>query len=217
MKRLAKQQLNPPTQAWQRELADAGYSVAAGVDEVGRGAWAGPVVAAAVILPFGAQLPGVSDSKLLSKSRRQQLESAIKMQAVAVGLGWVSAREVDRLGLSAAVKVSIERALANMQTEYRAVMLDGVFNPLADADGCTAARPKADATELAVAAASVVAKLARDRYMRLIDRRYPRYGFATHVGYGTRQHQERLQHHGPCPEHRMSYKPVAASAYQIAQ
>lgn len=199
-----------PTQDWQRELATQGYPVVAGVDEVGRGSWAGPVVAAAVILPHGISLPGVGDSKKLSLVARLRAERLIKQQAVAVGIGWVSAKELDEIGLSAAVTLSVERSLANLQMEYDYVMLDGSVNTLKASGAPAGVRVGADATELAVAAASVVAKVARDRYMELVDRQYGGYGFASNVGYGTAAHRAHLAEVGATSEHRRSYAPIAA-------
>lgn len=197
-----------PTQSWQHELMSAGYELAAGVDEVGRGAWAGPLVAAAVVLPPQASLTGVTDSKALSLRQREALESAIKREAIAVGIGWVPAAELDQLGLTAASRLAVERSLSDLVRPVEAVMLDGKHNILEGGQWLASARPKADSTELAVAAASVVAKLARDRYMAMLARLYPEYGFERHVGYGTAAHRVAMESHGLTPVHRRSYAPV---------
>lgn len=183
-----------------------GYSVVAGVDEVGRGCLAGPVTAAAVILPPGSRIPGARDSKLLTPLQRHQLASRIKRRALAIGVGWSSPAEIDRHGLTRAVQLSGLRALTNLQAKYDAVILDGNHNYLRQ--HCYAeAIIKADQTNLSVACASIVAKVARDRYMTLMHRLYPDYGFNQHKGYGTRQHQAALSL-GLTPLHRRLFAPI---------
>jgi ribonuclease HII len=180
--------------------------VVAGVDEVGRGSWAGPVTAAAVVLPRGIRLPGVQDSKKLSLPDRQRLARLIKRRAVAVGLGWSSHLEVDRFGLTWAVRQSGLRALAGLRLQYQAVLLDGNHNYLKD--HCRAeAVIRADDRCLSVAAASIVAKTARDSFMRYQHRLFPQFGFDTNVGYGTRAHRLAVAQ-GLSPLHRRLFKPV---------
>lgn len=196
---------------WQlvRSLKQRGYAVVAGVDEVGRGCLAGPVAAAAVILDPHAQLPGVRDSKLLTPNRREQLGRLIKRQSLAIGLGWASAAEVDGHGLSWAVTAAAQRALVDLGRAYDAVVLDGTYNYLKDY--CVSeTHVRADNRCLQVAAASIIAKAARDAYMRQMHRLYPAYGFATHKGYGTARHLQALTA-GASPIHRLSCKPVAAA------
>ena len=196
-----------PTPTWEL-VADAVAAgrVVAGVDEVGRGAWAGPVVAGAVIFTPAASIPGLRDSKLLTPPARRQLDREIRRRAVAVGLGWVSAAEVDGQGLSWAVQASGLRALAALEQAFDLVMLDGKHNYL---EGHQPARVavKADQLIVPVAAASVVAKVARDRYMERLARRYAGYGFEQHKGYGTRAHAEALMQLGASPAHRRSWGP----------
>lgn len=183
-----------------------GCEVVAGVDEVGRGCWAGPVTAAAVVLPRGIRIPGVQDSKKLTAADRQTLAGRIKQRALAVGLGWSSPAEVDRFGLTWAVKQSGLRALAGLRLEYHAVMLDGNHNYLKD--HCRAkAVVKADDRCLSVAAASIIAKTARDTFMRYQHQLFPQYGFDTNVGYGTKFHRAAVRD-GLSPLHRRLFKPV---------
>ncbi len=184
-----------------------------GIDEVGRGAWAGPVVAGAVVLPPELVIPGVADSKVLSHASRVRLDRAIRRQALAVGIGWVSAAEVDRQGLSWAVRESGLRALADgvIGAEPYMVVLDGRHNYL---DGLhrSVAIVKADALVVPVSAASIVAKVARDRYMQALARRHVGYGFEKHKGYGTALHRAALRELGPSAEHRLSFKPLLEAA-----
>ena len=205
MKRLLVQ----PDRVHEAELWARGYERVAGVDEVGRGSWAGPVTAAAVILPPNAQLVGVRDSKLLTKRKREHLAREIKQMATAIGIGWASAAEIDEVGLSQALSRAGERALENLGVDM--VLLDGTFNYLVNYVVTTIAR--ADQCCLNVAAASVVAKVARDNYMARMHQLYPVFGFDQNVGYGTRHHAERLRDQ-ITPLHRRSFKPVKlASAY----
>lgn len=188
--------------------------IVAGVDEVGRGCWAGPVVAAAVIMPPGASIPGARDSKLMSTKAREELAILIKQTAVAIGIGWASSREVDRYGLTPALASSGRRALKAAGHPRAAVILDGNHNYLKRY--CRAKTVvKGDNLVLSVACASIVAKVARDRYMRFQHRLYPGYGFASNVGYGTSDHRKALVG-GVCPIHRLSFKPVAAASLDYA-
>jgi ribonuclease HII len=179
-----------------------------GIDEVGRGAWAGPVVAGAVVLPTDFDLPGLGDSKKLSKRTRQRLALQVRQQAVAIGLGWVSSTEIDAQGLSWAVRQSGLRALSAIGMDYDRVILDGRHNYLSDLPCATEAIIGADASVPAVSAGAIVAKVARDSYMHLLGIRHPQFQFERHVGYGTAVHQKVLRQSGPTPAHRRSYKPV---------
>jgi len=178
-----------------------------GVDEVGRGCWAGPLVVAAVILP--RRIRGLKDSKLLSKARREALAKLIYARALAVGIAWIPAPEVDRLGLTEATRQAAAQALAQIDCEYQTVIIDGNFNYLAGNPKAQAVI-KADATVPAVSAASIVAKVARDQYMTTMALQFPLYQFEKHVGYGTKLHHELLKLHGICELHRQSFKPVQA-------
>ncbi|HWB39595.1 MAG TPA: ribonuclease HII [Candidatus Saccharimonadales bacterium] len=182
-------------------------SVIVGIDEVGRGCWAGPLVAAAVIL--NEPIDGLKDSKLLSAARREELALLINLQAASVGLGWVDAATIDRVGITTAVKWAMEQALEQIKAEYDEVIIDGQFNFLSDKPK-TKAVVKADATLPAASAASIVAKVARDKYMVDMAGLYPNYGFDRHVGYGTALHLDRLKKHGISKLHRQSFKPIKA-------
>ena len=192
-------------------LHAAGYTRVAGVDEAGRGAWAGPVCAAAVVLPLGRRdlpdlLDGVRDSKQLSPARREALLPVILEVAEAAGVGWASPAEVDEQGIVPATRQAMARAVAELDGGVDALLLDYVRLP--DLDLPQRALPKADARCLSVAAASIVAKVTRDRLMVALDRDFAGYGLARHKGYGTRQHREALARLGPLPIHRMSWRPL---------
>lgn len=185
-----------------------------GIDEVGRGCWAGPVVAGAVMLPEDFNLEAeagwqLDDSKKLNKTARELASSEIKKLALAIGLGWVSARETDELGLTEAVRLAMQRALDEINATYDSIIIDGSYNFLA-ANSKAQAVIKADGSIAAVSAASIIAKVARDAYMAEQALLYPGYGFESHVGYGTRQHIAALRTQGVCTLHRRSYKPVQA-------
>jgi ribonuclease HII len=179
-----------------------------GIDEVGRGSWAGPVVAGAAILLPRRKIDGLRDSKKLTLLRRELLVPQICRNALAVGLGWVSNKEVDENGLTWAVQESGLRALRKLQSEFDHVILDGKHNYLKDELFSTEVIIGADDKIPSVSAASILAKVARDRYMRLLHRAHPNYGFDRHVGYGTEVHRLALQEFGPSPLHRLSYQPV---------
>jgi ribonuclease HII len=181
--------------------------IIAGIDEVGRGCWAGPLVAAAVIL--AEPIDGLRDSKKLSRQQRERLAAEIRVSAPAVCLGWVEVAEVDALGLTAAVGLAMRRALEQVDIDYDQIIIDGNFNFLVDNPKARAII-KADASVAAVSAASIVAKVARDDFMRQIVAKYPDYGFDKHVGYGTALHLKQLKLHGVSDLHRRSFKPVQA-------
>ena len=188
----------------------SGYPLVAGIDEVGRGCWAGPVVAAAVILRPRERLVGVMDSKLLSHVRRVELARLIKRRALAVGIGWVAAPDVDEHGLTWAVCQSGLRALTSMRHRYDAVLLDGNYNYLRE--HChSQAIIKGDQLSYSIAAASIVAKVARDHYMILQHKLYPEYDFASNKGYGTPVHAVAVQS-AISPLHRRLFKPVQLAA-----
>ena len=202
-----------PDLSEERALFDAGYLHVAGIDEAGRGAWAGPVYAAAVVLPLDRQnltelLGGVRDSKLLSPARREVLLPVIEEVAVAVGVGWADPAEIDELGIAPATRRAMARALYGLNGQVSALLIDYVRLP--ESDLHQRVLPKADARCLSVAAASIVAKVTRDRLMAKLDEDLPGYGFAQHKGYGTRQHRQALAQLGPSPVHRMSWRPLQA-------
>ena len=197
-----------PTRTDEQRLWTLGHEYVAGIDEVGRGCLAGPLTVAAVVLPPTCDLTGVRDSKLLSATQRQQMAVAIKRWAVAIGIGWVASHEIDELGLTLAQRRAGERALAQINLPYTAIILDGWHNYLGDRVA-VATVVKGDQTCLAVSAAAVIAKVARDSYMALLHQRLPGYGFVRHKGYGSPEHLKALQALGPSVYHRYSYQPVA--------
>jgi len=176
--------------------------IIAGIDEVGRGAWAGPLTVAVVALPFGLEIEGVRDSKLLSHAQRCRLDKAIRRAATGIGIGWVTAAEIDDNGLSWAVREAGLRALNDLGTSTDLIILDGNWDYLAESGHTVQTIIKADATIVPVAAASVVAKVARDRYMEQLELSNPVYGFAKHRGYVTASHRQVVAQHGLGPHHR---------------
>jgi ribonuclease HII len=183
-----------------------------GVDEVGRGPLAGPVVAAAVVFPEGCRrLRGLRDSKLLPQARREQLAAAIRGIALGIGVGAASVREIDRLNIRVASALAMRRALvpllARLAEMPASVLIDGL--PLPEIGVAHEALVDGDARCLSIAAASVVAKTVRDALMRRLAPRHPGYGWDTNVGYCTETHQEGLRLLGPTPHHRRSFSPIA--------
>lgn len=181
-----------------------------GIDEVGRGPWAGPVVFGAVVLG-DIEIKGLTDSKKLSKKRREALSREIHSSAKAVGLGWVSATELDRLGMSVALTLACRRALEQVKAPYQQIILDGTVNFLKDTGKgpYVTTMKQADLLVPSVSAASIVAKVARDAYMVEQDALYPGYGFSSHVGYGTAQHRAAIERLGVTPLHRLSFAPLS--------
>jgi ribonuclease HII len=187
--------------------------VIVGIDEVGRGSWAGPVTAAAVILPPRQYLSGLADSKLLSPVDRASLDRRIRRLAVAVGVGWASHDEVNEFGLSWAVKQSGRRALADLGAPFDVVILDGNHNYLREEQE-SYTFVKADQKIASVAAASIVAKVARDRYLERLDGCYPGYALASNKGYPAPAHLDGLRQLGPCAIHRTSWRPFERLAQE---
>lgn len=176
-----------------------------GVDEVGRGCWAGPVVAGAVIL--GSPISGLKDSKKLSRIQRERLNAEIQVSALQLALGWVPAKEIDSLGMTEAVRLAMKRAIDAITLAYDELILDGAFNFFKDNSRCIAV-VGADNSVPAVSAASIIAKVARDRYMYQMSSKFPGYGFDKHVGYGTAAHRAGIDRQGVCELHRLSFKPL---------
>lgn len=176
-----------------------------GMDEVGRGSWAGPLVAGAVAL--ARPIDGVKDSKQLNRIQRERLDGVIRDQAVAYGLGWVAAEEIDMLGMTASVRLAFARALAAIPEQYAHIIIDGNYNYFPQ-DPRVSVVVRGDSLIPAVSAASIIAKVARDSFMRGAAAAYPAYGFESHVGYGTARHRRALQEYGVCPLHRRSFRPV---------
>ena len=177
-----------------------------GIDEVGRGSWAGPLVAGAVILR--RPIDGLRDSKKLTKLQRQKYSEIIHSYAPAIGLGWVTPKQIDKLGLTKAIALAMNLAIKQIEITYHEVIIDGNFNFL-PLHPYSKAIAKADETIACVSAASIVAKVARDKYMAEISSKYPEYGFETNVGYGTAKHIQALNKYGICNIHRKSFRPVS--------
>jgi ribonuclease HII len=187
---------------YEEALRRAGYLRVAGVDEVGRGPLAGPVVACAVVLPDEFEIDGLADSKLLTDARRRTLAPRILERALAYGVGMIDSAEIDRVNILQATFAAMRLALANIECD--ALIVDGRL-ALPGVDPFQLVRPKADADSVSVAAASILAKVTRDDLMKNIDCDYPGYGFALHKGYATRAHFEALDRLGPCALHRLSF------------
>jgi ribonuclease HII len=197
----------------EREIWAAGYRWLAGLDEVGRGAWAGPVVAAAVVLPperndMDSLLHGVHDSKALTPRQREALLPLILQTALGVGVGMASSRFIDRWGIVPATRQAMAMAVRNLPLEPHYLLIDAVKLP--DVHLPQRNLIKGDVHVLSIAAASIVAKVFRDRLMVALGSRYCDYGFAAHKGYGTAAHRAALQRLGPCAEHRLSFAPLRA-------
>ncbi len=180
-----------------------------GIDEVGRGPWAGPLVIGAVVLG-GIDISGLTDSKKLTKKRRDELDEIIRRDAAGYGLGWVHADEIDAIGLSAALVLATKRAVEQVKVPYHEIIIDGTINFLKDTSKgkYVTTLKKADLLVPSVSAASIIAKVARDNYMADQDKQYPEYKFASHVGYGTAAHRHAIDFHGVTPLHRLSFAPL---------
>ena len=200
----------PPGFELENALWGQGTTYVAGVDEVGRGPIAGPVVAGAVIFPSDIDeqcLLGIRDSKELRASARERMDLRIHEVALAVGIGRASVREVDAVGIVGATRRAMSRAIGKLQPRPQALLIDALSLPgISLPQQCPV---KGDRVSLSIAAASIVAKVARDKLMREADRRYPGYGFSRNKGYGTREHMGALELQGPCIIHRVSFAPVA--------
>jgi ribonuclease HII len=178
----------------------------AGVDEAGRGPLAGPVVAAAVILDDLRPIAGLNDSKKLSAARREKLFDEIRAKALCCSIAQASVEEIDEINILQATLLAMRRAVEGLRLKPGKVLVDG--NRLPVLDVLAEAIVKGDATVPAISAASILAKVTRDRWCAELDAQYPQYGFAAHKGYGTAEHLAALQTHGACPEHRKTFAPV---------
>lgn len=187
---------------------EKGYTAICGCDEAGAGPLAGPVYAAAVILPFGADLPGLNDSKQLTEKQREALFPVIQQTAVAWAVASVSAAEIDETDILTARMKAMELAISQLSPQADFALIDGNRDhgkgaAITLAHQCVV---KGDSLSASIAAASILAKVSRDRVMVELDQLYPQYGFAKHKGYPTKAHKEAIARFGPCPEHRRSYK-----------
>jgi ribonuclease HII len=205
----------PPTLTHEYELLHAGYHCIAGIDEAGRGCWAGPVVAAAVVLRAEvlaqpALLAGVDDSKLLTATQRERCYDVILAHAAGVGVGIVPAYLIDGYGILAATRLAMTTALLSLPCSPDALLIDAV--QLRELTLHQRALIRGDSISLSIAAASIVAKVSRDRHMVAADQAHPGYSFARHKGYGTAIHQAALRQLGLCALHRRTFQPVAEVA-----
>ncbi len=188
---------------YERGANRAGFLRVAGIDEAGRGPLAGPVVAAAVIFPVGYNHPCITDSKKISAPKREALYEEILAEATAVGLGIVEADVIDRINILQATLIAMRDAIAHLEVTPDYLLIDGVHRIPSPVPQWPIV--KGDASSISIAAASIVAKVTRDRIMEIYDRRYPAYHFAQNKGYGTAAHREAIRSHGPCTIHRRSF------------
>ncbi len=187
----------------ERSLAAQGYQMVCGIDEAGRGPLAGPVCAAAVILPANLEISGLDDSKKLSDKRRRDLMPVIKEKAIAYGIGFASHEEIDEINILQATFLAMERALAQLSVKPDFALIDG--NREKDFGLPVKTVVKGDSLSANIAAASILAKVTRDDFMEQMAKEYPQYAFEVHKGYGTKAHYAALTEHGPSPIHRMTF------------
>ena len=189
--------------AYERAAFADGYKLVCGVDEAGRGPLAGPVCAAAVILPPDCAIEGLNDSKKLTDKRRRALYDVIVEQAVAYGIAFASHQEIDEFNILQATFLAMRRAASQLAVQPELVLVDGNRDPQLGLPSQTIV--KGDSLSASIAAASILAKVTRDRWMEELDAKYPQYGFAIHKGYGTKRHYAALTEFGPCEEHRQTF------------
>ena len=204
-----------PTDLFETEARRCGYRLVAGLDEAGRGPLAGPVVAAAVILPRRCQLAGLNDSKQLTEMERERLYDEIRQRAVGIGVGQASEREIDAINILEATRLAMSRAIQALPAMPDYLLLDAI--ELSAVSLPQRAIIKGDTLSVSIAAASIVAKVTRDRLMGDYHRQYPQYNFQAHKGYGTAEHLRMLAEHGPCAIHRRSFRPVGEAALAAEQ
>lgn len=193
------------TDLWEleKQIYSKGYKLVCGVDEAGRGPLAGPVYAAAVILPRDAVIPGLNDSKKLTERKREELFEPIKTTALSYGIAFATVEEIEELNILNATFLAMNRAIAQLELQPELALIDGNRNSGIELNSqCVV---KGDSLCADIAAASVLAKVSRDRYMLQMDELYPQYHFRQHKGYGTKLHYEALREYGPSPIHRLSF------------
>jgi ribonuclease HII len=198
--------MEPDLWLFENKAFQKGFSRIAGIDEAGRGPLAGPVVSAAVIIPISLQIPGISDSKKLTTKKRNYLYEKIYDLAVSVGIGIVDPFEIDRINILQAALLSMAMAVENLAPQPDFLLIDGIF--LISSALPQEAIPKGDALSASIAAASIVAKVTRDRLMERYHQDYPQFGFSKHKGYPTKAHKEAIRKFGCCLIHRRSFKGV---------
>ena len=198
----------------ERALRARGIFLVAGVDEAGRGPLAGPVVAAAVILPDDCAIEGLNDSKKLTAKKREHFHAMLTVRAdIHWGIGQADVAEIDRLNILRATHLAMARAVVALPRKPDQALVDGL--PVRGRTVPHTALVAGDTLSLSIAAASIIAKVTRDRLMTALDAEYPQYGFARHKGYGVREHLEALRNHGPSPVHRRSFQPVAQTQFAV--
>jgi ribonuclease HII len=205
---------SPDLLALQQSFVWGDPGLVAGVDEAGRGPLAGPVVAAAVILDDSQPIAGLADSKKLSAARRERLFDDIRARALCCSVAMASVEEIDRLNILQATLLAMRRAVEGLRLKPRLVLVDGNRLPVLDVRA--EAIVQGDAKVQAISAASILAKVTRDRGLQALHDEYPQYGFDQHKGYGTAQHLEALRRWGPCPMHRRSFAPVAEAVLRVS-
>jgi ribonuclease HII len=198
--------MEPDLWLFENKAFQKGFSRIAGIDEAGRGPLAGPVVSAAVIIPISLQIPGISDSKKLTPKKRNYLYEKIYDLAVSVGIGIVDPFEIDRINILQAALLSMAMAVENLAPQPDCLLIDGIF--LISSALPQEAIPKGDALSASIAAASIVAKVTRDRLMERYHQDYPQFGFSKHKGYPTKAHKEAIRKFGCCLIHRKSFRGV---------
>ena len=198
--------MEPDLWLFENKAFQKGFSRIAGIDEAGRGPLAGPVVSAAVIIPISLQIPGISDSKKLTPKKRNCLYEKIYDLAISVGIGIVDPFEIDRINILQAALLSMAMAVENLAPQPDCLLIDGIF--LISSALPQEAIPKGDALSVSIAAASIVAKVTRDRLMERYHQDYPQFGFSKHKGYPTKAHKEAIRKFGCCPIHRRSFRGV---------
>jgi len=196
---------------YERSFLAQGCQMIAGVDEAGRGPLVGPVVTAAVILPPNLLIKGINDSKKLSAKQREELFHIISEKALAISYTEVSAATIDRINIYQATVAGMYESIKQLTIAPEAVLIDAV--PLNKLTVPSQSIIKGDALSQAIAAASIIAKVTRDRLMDKLDEEYPQYGFARHKGYGTKEHLEAIKKYGPCPQHRQTFAPIKFGGY----
>jgi len=199
--------------AHEKELIEKGYKLIAGVDEAGRGPLAGPVVAASVILDYNTFIPGINDSKKLSESQRESLYVKIQQKSIAVGIGIVDVATIDRINILRASLEAMCQAVQTLPIQPNFLLVDGLYCPNINLPMKPLVR--GDSLSLAIASASIIAKVTRDRMMDSYDETYPQYGFSQNKGYPTPDHLSALKRFGPCEIHRRSFAPVAEKLTQF--
>ncbi|MBI4684181.1 MAG: ribonuclease HII [Nitrospirae bacterium] len=198
---------------YDESVLEKGFKRIAGIDEAGRGPLAGPVVAAAVVLPRGQKIERLRDSKKVPEKEREFLFFEILGSCVDVGVGMIDADEIDRINILRATKRAMEKAVNDLSTEPDILVIDAVH--LSSVSIEQISHIKGESVSASIAAASIIAKVVRDRLMYQYHNIYPLYGFEKHKGYGTKEHIEKLRHYGPCPIHRKSFEKVMSLALSL--